>query len=125
MNELDALASLAKALGVYTHYIDGLGRPVTVAPETLLQVCAALGADVAGPADAAEALRAHQASESARVVPPALVAWDGELAPLTISADRHVDAEMLLEDGGAIPLEFSGGRLRTPPRPARARRPGS
>ena len=43
MDELAALASLAKVMGVHTHYTDGLGRPVTVAPETLPRVCAALG----------------------------------------------------------------------------------
>jgi hydrogenase maturation factor len=45
MDELKALESLATALGVHTHYTDGLGQPVSVAPETLLRVCAALGAD--------------------------------------------------------------------------------
>ena len=52
MDELKALESLAEALGVHAHYTDGLGQPVTVAPETLLRVCSALGAPVARPGDA-------------------------------------------------------------------------
>ena len=55
------------------------GKRVTVAPETLVRVCAALGAPIERPADAAEALRAHRASESKEALPPVLVAWDGGL----------------------------------------------
>lgn len=69
-------------MGVHTRYIDGLGRPVRVAPETLQRVCAAMGAPVANPSDAAEALRAHRATRSMEVVPPVLVAWDGIVPPL-------------------------------------------
>ncbi len=117
MNELKALGSLAEAMGVYTHYIDGLGRPVTVAPETLLSVCGALGADVASPSDAAEALRAHRAAESARLVPPVLVAWDGAMPRLAIFEDGAARAEVLLEDGDVVtppstqPLPFGYHRL--------------
>ncbi len=112
MDERKALRSLAKAMGVYTQYTDGLGRRVTVAPETLLRVCAALGAPVARPRDAAEALRAHQATQSALLLPPVLVAWEGALPPLTIAADGPVHAEMLLEEGDVAPLELRGAELR-------------
>ena len=74
---LEALASLAKAMGVLTHYIDGLDRPVDVAPETLVRVCAALGADIARPSDAPEALRARRVSAVMGHLPPVLIAWDG------------------------------------------------
>jgi 4-alpha-glucanotransferase len=112
MDELRALGSLAKAMGVHTHYTDGLGRPVAVAPETLLRVCAALGAPVARPADAAEALRAHRQAESSEVLPPVLVAWGGALPPLAVSGDGPVDAELLLEDGDVAALEICGAELR-------------
>lgn len=69
-------------MGVHTRYIDGLGKPVRVISETLLRVCAAMGAPVANPSDAAEALRAHRATRNMEVVPPVLVAWDGILPPL-------------------------------------------
>jgi 4-alpha-glucanotransferase len=115
MDELGSLESLAKAMGVHTHYTDGLGRPITVAPETLLHVCAALGAPVARPADATEALRVHQASTAARLLPPVIVAWDGKLPAIDIPAPGGSVAEILLEDGGVgqldHPLPFGYHRL--------------
>jgi len=80
-DELTALRALAGAMGVLTNYTDGLHQPVTVGPETLVRVCAALGAPVTRPADAAEALRARGA-EGESLVPPVVVAWDGVLPPL-------------------------------------------
>jgi 4-alpha-glucanotransferase len=91
-------------MGVHTRYTDGLRRHVTVVPETLVRVCAALGAPIARPADAAEALRAHRASRDTALVPPVLVAWDGALPPLPISGDAPVHAELHLEDGRVAPL---------------------
>lgn len=105
MHELRALRSLARAIGVRTRYTDGLGRPVTVSPETLVRVCAAVGAPVARPADAVEALRAHRATRDTELVPPVLVAWDGVLPPLTPRSEGEVHAELQLEDGGVVPLE--------------------
>jgi 4-alpha-glucanotransferase len=113
-DELKALRSLARAMGVHTRYINGLGKRVTVAPETLLRVCAALGAPVERPGDAAGALRAHQESTKAELVPPVLVAWDGSLGPLTISAGGPVHAQVHLEDGTVVPLVRSGARFRAP-----------
>ncbi|MGE5742473.1 MAG: 4-alpha-glucanotransferase, partial [Gemmatimonadota bacterium] len=107
MDELRALRSLARAMGVHTRYTDGLGRHVLVSPETLLRVCAALGAPVASLADAADALRALDAGGSIDLVPPVLVAWDGVLPPLEIVADGPIHAELRLEDGAVVPLETS------------------
>lgn len=103
-DELEALGSLATALGIHTHYVDGLGRPVTVAPETLLRVCTALGAPVIRPADAAEALRAHRA-KAARLLPPVIVAWDGKLPSTDISLPDLSGAVIMLEDGGDVSLD--------------------
>jgi 4-alpha-glucanotransferase len=112
MNELKALRSLAEAMGVHTRYTDGLKRRVTVAPDTLVSVCAALGASVTRPGDAAEALRAHHARQDSGALPPVLVAWDGSLPSLAISADGLVHAEVLLEDGDVAPLEIRDAQLR-------------
>jgi 4-alpha-glucanotransferase len=114
MDELRSLRSLAKAMGVYTRYKDGLGRRVVVAPETLLHVCAAVGAPIERPADAADALRAWRAARKGALVPPVLVAWDGNLPPLALTASGRIRAELRLEDGEAIPLESSGKELRAP-----------
>src|SRR4051812_26619225 len=98
-DELKALRSLARAMGVHTRYINGLGKQVMVAPETLVRVCAALGAPVLSPSDATDALREHRNRAHARLVPPVLVAWDGSLNPLTISTDHSVEVQVQLEDG--------------------------
>jgi 4-alpha-glucanotransferase len=113
MDELKALRALARAMGVHTRYTNGLGKRVIVAPETLLRVCAALGAPVERPGDATGALRAHRDTRKAKLVPPVLVAWDGCLAPLAISTDRPVRVQLQLEDGPVVPLVRARARFRT------------
>lgn len=112
-DELRALRSLAKALGVHTRYTDGLGKRVIVAPETLLRVCVALGAPLERPGDAADALRAHRATKRTAVVPPVLVAWDGALPPIALPHGSPVHAELRCADGELVPLEPVGAGLRT------------
>jgi 4-alpha-glucanotransferase len=111
-DELTALHSLAKAMGVASRYKDGLRQRVTVAPETLVRVCAALGAPVAHPGDAAEALRAVRATKHTGLVPPVVVAWDGALPAVTTAAVGPFRAELQLEDGDFVPLEVSGAEIR-------------
>ena len=96
-------------MGVYTGYTDGLGQRVTVAPETLVTVCASLGASVSGPRDAAAALRAFEAEKGTEDVPPVLVAWDGALPDVSIPSQGPVHAELVLEDGVTFPLEIRRG----------------
>lgn len=115
MDELKALHALAKAMGIHTRYTDGLGRHVTVAPETLVKVLAAMGAAVTGPGDADAALRAHRERTGAAPLPPVLVAWDGALAPVRVAGDAIRHAELRLEDGTAAPIEVAGGEIRVPP----------
>ena len=103
MDELRALRSLAKTLGVHTRYTDGLGKRVVVAPETLLRICAALGAAVERPSDAAEAIRARRTAARTELIPKVIVAWDGVLPPLKIPAGGQ--AQLNLADGPVAPLE--------------------
>lgn len=110
--ELDALAGLAAAMGVLTHYIDGLDRPVEVAPETLVHVCAALGADIARPGDAPEALRARRASDTEWRLPSVLIAWDGILRPIHVARRGPLDAEIRLERDGIVPLKALESEVR-------------
>ena len=107
-DEHGALGALAKALGVHTHYTDGLGRPITVAPETLLSVCSALGAPVDRPEDATEALRGFLEAREAEILPSVLVAWDGVLPEVADSAEAPLGAELHLEDGEVVALKVSG-----------------
>jgi 4-alpha-glucanotransferase len=113
-DELRSLRALATAMGVATRYRDGLGRRVAVAPETLVRVCAALGAPVGRPGDAADALRAHRATGKPGLVPPVLVAWDGALPPHALPHGGPVHAELRLADGDVAPLDVSGAELRAP-----------
>jgi 4-alpha-glucanotransferase len=109
---LTALRSLAKAMGVHTRYTDGLGKRVAVGPETLVRVCAALGAPIASPSDAAAALQAHRAARNTRFLPPVLVAWEGALPHLAISGRGPKHAELHLADGAVVPLESVGAEFR-------------
>ncbi len=109
MTELEALRVLAEALGVATEYTDDLGRHVSVGPDTLVAVCAALGGELRNPADAEGALAAHRAALENRPVPPVLVAWDGHLRDGHLRAGRLRDgrpvaARIDLEDGSALHL---------------------
>jgi 4-alpha-glucanotransferase len=110
--ELKALRSLARAMGVHPRYIDGLGKRVIVTPETLLRVCAALGAPIERPADAAEALRARRAARSTALVAPVLVAWDGALPVIPLPQGGPVHAEVHCADGDVVRLEAAGAELR-------------
>lgn len=108
--ELAALRALATAMGVQTHYVDGLKKPVVVGAETLVRVCAALGANVSRPADAAEALRAWRAEGPGGPVPPVLVAWNGQLPALAVPG--VTDADLQLEGGGTASLHVDGSGVR-------------
>jgi 4-alpha-glucanotransferase len=101
-----ALRGLAEAMGVATSFRDGLGNDIEVGIETLVPVCAALGAEIETNADAAPALRALRAER--RAVPSVLVAWDGRIAldcgdtgPLLGGATLHVDDEAAGAAGAA------------------------
>src|SRR5882672_7589748 len=111
MDEIMVLRRLARAMGVHTRYTDGLGKRIVVAPDTLLRVCATLGAPIGRPVDAADALRAHRAGLKAERLPPVLVAWDGVLAPLASDGRDH--GAVQLSDGEVIPLERIGETLHT------------
>lgn len=94
-----SLRDLAHALGVYTSYVDGLGRRVQVADETLVRVCAALGAPLARAGDAERALRAMQDGSGPRL-PSVLVAWNGRLDPVPVAGGGPATARLDLEEGG-------------------------
>jgi 4-alpha-glucanotransferase len=108
--ELRALRALARRMGVHTRYVDGLGKRVSVGPETLLRVCAALGAPVQRPADAAEALRARRAARGAGALAPVLVAWDGVMPPLPQLHGPAVRAELRGASGSVPPIAATHGQ---------------
>lgn len=100
--EAGALRQLAEAMGVATEFVDGLGRAVRPTEETLTAVCAALGAPIESPAEAAAALVGF-AEERTRMVPPVLVAWDGHLTlPPILSG---ASGELVLDTGERLRFE--------------------
>jgi hypothetical protein len=102
MNGSAALRALAQALGIHLEYVDGLGRQVVVSEETLLRLCAAMGAPVFRLEDCPVAWAAHQA-RPASPLPPVVVAWDGVFR-LPPSVAAHVEAMIELESGEALSL---------------------
>lgn len=112
LDELMGLQALAHAMGVLTEYTDGLNQHVTVGPETLLRVCASLGAPLVRAADAPEALRAWQAMKQAELLPPVCVAWNGVLRLPASFAGSAVAAALHLEQGGTLAFEREGEQLR-------------
>jgi 4-alpha-glucanotransferase len=110
MTEIDRLRDLATALGIHTRFLDGMHRPVTQSPETLVRMCSALGSQIHGPADAAEALRALEASRSDGI-PPVLVAWDGVLPPVATGPGSVTQVELVLEDGATAPVRLDDGAV--------------
>lgn len=112
MDELRPLRTLARAMGVHVRYTDGLGRRVIVEPETLLRVCAALGAPVARIDDVTDALRARRVARRAEAVPPVLIAWDGALPAVMLPEGGLASAEVRCEDGDIVALARVGAELR-------------
>ncbi|HSJ15007.1 MAG TPA: 4-alpha-glucanotransferase [Longimicrobiales bacterium] len=76
------LTALARLYGVQTSYEDVGGVRRHATPEALFLTLRALGAPLAAPAAAGEALRAARARLEARVTDPVHVAWGGRLAAL-------------------------------------------
>lgn len=93
MDFLESLHALARHFGVQTAYHDGLGRRVDVGPETLVRICAALGAELTRAEDAAHALRMAEARAASALLPPVLVAWNGEWPAHPVPGDAVVTLE--------------------------------
>lgn len=106
-----ALRRLAHEMGVLTKYTDGLNRRVVVRPDTLVKVCAALGAPLTRPEEAADALTAVREAKQGDLLPPVLIAWNGQLRPVTIQLSGEFRADLHLEAGGEAELAFHDGIL--------------
>jgi 4-alpha-glucanotransferase len=78
---------------VETTYHDGLGRVVAVSPETLVRVCAALGGLIRDPSGAEDALRWHHERTAREMLPPVMVAWNGEWPDTPLPDDAIVTLE--------------------------------
>ena len=102
--ELDLLRRLAHAYRVQTGYHNIAGQWQEATPEALLHVLRALGAELASPAGAADALRARSAALWECLVQPVTVLWDGAPAKVQLRVPEHRSQQqgactLLLENG--------------------------
>jgi 4-alpha-glucanotransferase len=110
---LDALHALAEAHGVYLSYYDVSGHLQQASPEALVQILRTLGAPLAAPAQANDALREHRLANAKRLIEPVYLAWDTKVPDLTLSlpakSPGSVACTVTLENGGVMkwscPLE--------------------
>ena len=93
-------------MGVATGYTDGLGRHVVVGPDTLVHVCATLGAPIEAPGGAAGALQEMDRGRADATVPPVIVAWDGHL-PEGVVSTASAHGLLTLEDGSSLVVDAS------------------
>ena len=89
MTKETALRSLARAYGIQPRYTDATRRRRVAPLESLLAVLRSLGAPLERPADAADALLAHERGVWQRVVDPVGVVWDDEPATFAIRVSRR------------------------------------
>jgi 4-alpha-glucanotransferase len=117
----DAVAALARSVGIQRHHRDGLGQSVKVDRETILALFPSLGLEVETEADARRELRKRKAEELQEIVPPVSVHWQGSEPRLSLGraipdgTHCHLDLQEALEGerltelaarsaGGALPL---------------------
>ena len=104
--ETDPLRALARLHGVQVEYVNTAGKTEPASDESLLAVLRVLGAPVASPDDADDALRQHEASTWRTPLAPIVVAWtDGPRASarLRLRADQArgpAHARIDFEKGG-------------------------
>jgi len=101
--ELDAtLADLAEAFGIATEYWDWQGRHISVSPDTIVAVLAALDIDAATPEAAAAALANHHRQPWTQMLPPCMVIREHRTASVWTHVPHGdpVTAWIELETGG-------------------------
>lgn len=102
-----ALAALAEAHGIATHYWSFFGEDVTVPASTLRAVLRAMGIDPQSDADVDRELAAALQEPWRQLVPPSHVVREGSGELLLHVADQHdVTLSIALEDGIRRDLEI-------------------
>ena len=100
------IGHLARAYRLQTTYTDGLGQRRRASRESVLATLQALGAPVATPDDAADAIRALATTRWSRPIEPVVVAWQGrgyfELRRPTSKKSMRVRCYVHLEDGTTL-----------------------
>jgi 4-alpha-glucanotransferase len=103
----EALRALARIAGIDPEYTSWKGKPARASDETLLLALHALapdlGIDIKRPDDAAKAHAYLERKAWAELVPPVVLAWDGNVdVPFCVPAEHDDDYEIEVdtEDGG-------------------------
>jgi len=117
MSEVATLGRLARAWGVLPRHVGSDGTVRHASPETLLAVLRALGAPIAGGGDAAAALGLRRRERWERVLPAAIVAWDGHPRAVTLRLpaavrSHRLDLRVEFEDGTAREQALEPDALR-------------
>ena len=100
---LASLHALAEAYGVQLSYYDVTGRLCQASPDALVRVLQTLGAPLASPDQAADALRARQQENTRRLLEPVVLAWDAKQPDLTLQLPSQTrgafSCRLTMEDG--------------------------
>src|SRR4051812_15220647 len=88
------LRDLALAAGLDPEYTSWRGQRVISSDETLRQALASLAPDLGVDIDRADAIDALERAKWLEVVPPVVLAWDGQLSlPFSVPAEMDGDWE--------------------------------
>jgi len=105
-SELVDLAALAEHHGVLRSYTDVDGAEHYASPEAVMAVLRSMGVAVDRPEGAAEVLRAEQAADVGRWLPPVLVHWTARPRPFQITLPSNVHPR-----DGWLTVTMDGGQV--------------
>jgi 4-alpha-glucanotransferase len=105
------LRALARFHGVQTEYVGMSGQTEPAPAESLLAVLRALGVEIDSEADAPRTLASSRLAAWGRRVEPVLVAWDGNLPPISLRLPSSLEGSTVGfrvdSDGQVFNLGFS------------------
>src|SRR3954469_11798047 len=104
------LRDLARAAGLDPEYTSWRGQQVSSSDETLRQALASLAPDLGVDLDRDDALDALERMKWLEVVPPVLLAWDGQLA-LTFNVPAEMEGDWECEVTLDIEANASGSAV--------------
>ncbi|WP_306335857.1 4-alpha-glucanotransferase [Streptomyces sp. KL118A] len=104
------LSRLAASYGVATSYSPSPGRTVPATETAVIAALAALDVDASTPQAVRAALSAREAEQSARLLPPTVVAWtDGPLPPSLAGLPPGTRVRVEKEEGGEVEWDVPTG----------------
>jgi 4-alpha-glucanotransferase len=121
------LEALARSLGIQTEFTDSAGKTQIASPETLKALLRFWEIDIKSASDIRDAVRDQQITQANQVLPPVIVAWDGQPFKLEMQIpsnweDSQASCQLTSDEGEVrkwnISLKkFLQKRLRLPALP--------